>query len=201
MVSGHVVNTTWALRPHRHTRQQHRWFDLDARFLDITDEDFTAHVDWFDLGVGLIIMRQRSPSSDRYGTSRPTRSSRRSTSTSRPLRLGHGFGRFRARGRDGILLRRQGGGLEGMVRVANYAATKAYNLVLAEGLWAELREDGVDVLVSCAGATRTPNYVASAPDGRQRDAEPWRRNSPRRFASTPSPSVPSRPKACKAAWT
>src|SRR4029079_16795604 len=46
----------------------------------------------------------------------------------------------------------------------NYSATKAYNLVLAEGLWAELRADGVDVLVSCAGATRTPNYVASEPE-------------------------------------
>ena len=56
------------------------------------------------------------------------------------------------------------GALQGMVRVANYSATKAYNLVLAEGLWAELRDDGVDVLVSCAGATRTPNYVASEPD-------------------------------------
>ena len=41
---------------------------------------------------------------------------------------------------------------------------QAYNLVLAEGLWAELRDDGVDVLGSCAGATRTPNYAASEPD-------------------------------------
>ena len=47
---------------------------------------------------------------------------------------------------------------------SNYSATKAYNLVLAEGLWAELRDSGVDVLVSCAGATRTPNYVASEPE-------------------------------------
>jgi short-subunit dehydrogenase len=53
--------------------------------------------------------------------------------------------------------------LQGMVRVTNYAATKAYNLVLAEGLWAALRGEGIDVLVSCAGATRTPNYVASEP--------------------------------------
>ena len=35
---------------------------------------------------------------------------------------------------------------------------------MAEGLWAELRDDGVDVLVSCAGATRTPNYLASEPE-------------------------------------
>ena len=82
-----------------------------------------------------------------------------------PLVLAHGFGeRFRTRGRGGIILLSSMGALQGMVRVANYSATKAYNLVLAEGLWAELRDDGVDVLVSCAGATRTPNYVASEPE-------------------------------------
>ena len=82
-----------------------------------------------------------------------------------PLVLSHGFGeRFRARGRGGIILMSSMGALQGMVRVANYSATKAYNMVLAEGLWAELRDDGVDVLVSCAGATRTPNYVASEPE-------------------------------------
>jgi short-subunit dehydrogenase len=82
-----------------------------------------------------------------------------------PLVLAHGFGdRLRARGRGGIILMSSMGALQGMVRVANYSATKAYNLVLAEGLWAELRDGGVDVLVSCAGATRTPNYVASEPE-------------------------------------
>jgi len=82
-----------------------------------------------------------------------------------PLVLAHGFGeRLRARGRGGIILLSSMGALQGMVRVANYSATKAYNLVLGEGLWAELRDEGVDVLVSCAGATRTPNYLASEPD-------------------------------------
>jgi short-subunit dehydrogenase len=52
---------------------------------------------------------------------------------------------------------------QGSPLIANYAATKAYNLVLAEGLWDELRACGVDVLACCAGATTTPNYLASAP--------------------------------------
>ena len=91
-----------------------------------------------------------------------------------PLVLSHGFGeRFRAQRRGGLILLSSMGALQGMMRVANYSATKAYNLVLAEGLWAELREDGVDVLVSCAGATRTPNYVASEPaDGHVPVQEP-----------------------------
>ena len=91
-----------------------------------------------------------------------------------PLVLAHGFGaRLRARGRGGIILLSSMASLQGMVRVTNYAATKAYNLVLAEGLWAELRNEGIDVLVSCAGATRTPNYLASEPaDGNVPVQEP-----------------------------
>ena len=45
--------------------------------------------------------------------------------------------------------------------VANYAATKAYDMVLAEGLWYELRRHGVDVLGCVAGATLTPSYESS----------------------------------------
>jgi short-subunit dehydrogenase len=33
--------------------------------------------------------------------------------------------------------------------------------VLGESLWAELKPKGVDVLVSCAGAIRTPNYQSA----------------------------------------
>jgi hypothetical protein len=55
-------------------------------------------------------------------------------------------------------------GFQGSPWITTYAATRAYNLVLGEGLWEELREWGVDVTVCCAGATRTPGYVASNPD-------------------------------------
>ena len=51
----------------------------------------------------------------------------------------------------------------GSALIANYAATKAYNLVLAEGLWEEMRTRGVDVMACCPSAVTTPNYVASAP--------------------------------------
>ena len=42
-----------------------------------------------------------------------------------------------------------------------YAATKAFNLMLGEALWEELRGSGVDVLVVCPGATRTPGWEQS----------------------------------------
>jgi short-subunit dehydrogenase len=78
--------------------------------------------------------------------------------------LAHGLlGRLAARGRGGLVLLTSLAGLQGTAQVAVYAATKAYVRVLAEGLWAELRPRGVDVLACCAGRVRTPTYEASAP--------------------------------------
>jgi uncharacterized protein len=53
-------------------------------------------------------------------------------------------------------------GNQGTPRLATYAASKAFNTVLAEGLWHELKTNGVDVLVCCAGAVRTPGYGMAA---------------------------------------
>lgn len=81
-----------------------------------------------------------------------------------PMTLVHGLGRrMAARGRGGIILMASMAGLQGSPLIAAYAASKAYNLRLAEGLWEELAGRGVDVLACAAGATRTPNYEASQP--------------------------------------
>ncbi len=69
------------------------------------------------------------------------------------------------RGRGGILLMSSLGGSLGSALIVNYTATKAYNRLLAEGLWDELRGQGVDVLASCPPAVSTPGYLASAPHG------------------------------------
>ncbi len=66
--------------------------------------------------------------------------------------------RLRRRGRGGIVLMSSLTAFFGSPRLATYGATKAFNLALGEALWAELRPDGVDVLVCCAGATRTPGF-------------------------------------------
>lgn len=84
-----------------------------------------------------------------------------------PVSFAHRFGaRLSARGRGGIVLMSSLSATMGSALIANYAATKAYNLVLAEGLWEELREAGVSVLTCAAGAVSTPNYRESAPRGR-----------------------------------
>lgn len=68
------------------------------------------------------------------------------------------------RGRGGILLMSSLSAFQGSAYISTYAATKAFNIVLAEGLWEEWRERGLDVLVCISGAVKTPNYVASEPE-------------------------------------
>jgi uncharacterized protein len=81
-----------------------------------------------------------------------------------PLVLAHHLGGEMARrGRGGMILMTSLAGSQGNPLLASYAASKAFNLVLAEGLWAELAGRGVDVLGCRAGATRTPGYAASLP--------------------------------------
>jgi len=84
-----------------------------------------------------------------------------------PLLLADAFApRLVARGRGGIILVSSLSGFQGQAMVGTYAATKAFDLVLAEGLWDELGAHGVDVLAFCPGATRTPAFVATNPRSR-----------------------------------
>jgi short-subunit dehydrogenase len=96
-----------------------------------------------------------------------------------PLRLSHHFGRLmRERGGGGIILTSSLSAFQGNPMLAHYAATKAYNLILAEGLWDECRRRGVDVIACCPGATLTPGYLAT-------------RSAPPRFAFPPEMSPES----------
>jgi short-subunit dehydrogenase len=81
-----------------------------------------------------------------------------------PVLLGHLLGGAMARrGRGGLLFMASLAGGQGNPWLASYAASKAFEIVLAEGLWAELRERGVDVLACRAGATLTPAFQATRP--------------------------------------
>ncbi|MCC6848580.1 MAG: SDR family NAD(P)-dependent oxidoreductase [Deltaproteobacteria bacterium] len=81
-----------------------------------------------------------------------------------PLLLAHALlPAMVARRRGGIVLMSSMAADFGSAQLAVYAATKAFDLVLAEALWAELREHGVDVLAVQPGSTRTPGWQASQP--------------------------------------
>ncbi|MEZ4292832.1 MAG: SDR family NAD(P)-dependent oxidoreductase [Myxococcota bacterium] len=63
------------------------------------------------------------------------------------------------RGRGCVVLVSSMAALQGIKVFASYGAGKAYGLILGEGLWDELREQGVDALAYVVGATATPHYV------------------------------------------
>ena len=88
-----------------------------------------------------------------------------------PLLLTRYFGkRMTAVRKGGIILMSSMSGLQGTPMVASYAATKAFNLVLAQSLWKEFSFYGVDVISCVAGATLTPNYLATKLPGRSSSA-------------------------------
>jgi short-subunit dehydrogenase len=60
--------------------------------------------------------------------------------------------------RGGIVLMSSLAGVQGSPRLTTYAATKAFNAILAQGLWKELQPHGIDVVGCCAGAISTPGY-------------------------------------------
>ena len=79
-----------------------------------------------------------------------------------PVLMVHKFAqRMRQRKRGGVILMSSMSALAGGAYVAAYAATKAFDMILAEGLWDELRSCSVDVLGLIAGATSTPAMMNS----------------------------------------
>lgn len=71
----------------------------------------------------------------------------------------HHFGsRMVERGRGGIVLVTSGAAWVGGDFLAAYGASKAFDLILGEALWAEFRPHGVDVMSMVLGATDTPAF-------------------------------------------
>jgi uncharacterized protein len=74
-----------------------------------------------------------------------------------PMQLCHHFaGPMVARARGGIVLVSSGAGLAGGQNMVAYCASKAFDTVMAEALWAELHGKGVDVLGLVLSVTDTP---------------------------------------------
>jgi short-subunit dehydrogenase len=82
-----------------------------------------------------------------------------------PLEMVHSFGKeMLAKGKGAIILMASLAGQQGSGFLALYAATKAFNRVLAESLWYEWKESGVDIIACIAGAALTPGYINSHPE-------------------------------------
>jgi len=68
------------------------------------------------------------------------------------------------KGKGAIIIMASLAGFQGSGFLAAYAASKAFNRVLAESLWYEWKDKNVDVIACCAGATSTLNYIKSNPE-------------------------------------
>jgi short-subunit dehydrogenase len=55
-------------------------------------------------------------------------------------------------------------GFQGSGFLAAYSASKAFTRIMAESLWYEWKNRGVDVIACCAGATATPNFIGTRPE-------------------------------------
>jgi short-subunit dehydrogenase len=74
-----------------------------------------------------------------------------------PMQLCHHFAPSMVERRHGgIVLVTSGAALVGARRMVAYGASKAFDLVMGEALWAELHNEGVDVLSLVLGVTDTP---------------------------------------------
>jgi short-subunit dehydrogenase len=67
-----------------------------------------------------------------------------------------------ARHRGGLIVMSSASGMQGNPLLSTYAASKAFGAVLAEGLWWELRGNGVDVTTCVAGAVSTPGLTRAS---------------------------------------
>jgi len=81
-----------------------------------------------------------------------------------PTALAEHFGaRMRDRGRGAIAIVSSLAALQGARYLTIYAASKAYELILAEGLWEEFGDFGVDALAYVVGATVSTSWYGAAP--------------------------------------
>ena len=147
--------------------------DARAVAVDLGEEDAIARVlaEVSDLDVGLVVYVAAVSLVGAFETHAAADKARALAVNCRgPLATCDAFlPRLRARGRGGLILMSSASGHQGTGWVATYAATKAFNTVLAEGLWWEYRPHGVDVLAVEAGRTETPTYRGQGP----RDTATW----------------------------
>ena len=146
--------------------------------LDLAQPDAAATLDQrtADIDVGLLVYNAaRSPVGPFLDLSLDEHAAELAVNVRAPMELVWRFGRrFSARGRGGVILMSSMSANQGSALVSNYAATKAYTLTLAEGLWEEWRARGVDVLAvqpaiiaspgsgQTGATTQTPEAVARA---------------------------------------
>lgn len=136
-------------------------YGIDTRCveLDVSATDLAAHAEKLahDHEIGIVVNNAGISTVEPFFDTDLTDHLRvLETNCRGTLVLTHTLGRAMvARGRGAILIVSSVSALTGTPGVSHYAATKAYGLGLAAGLWGELERSGIDVLALCPGLVRT----------------------------------------------
>ena len=145
-----------------------RSYGVDARCVvaDLTSEAMMGEIRQAtdDIEVGLLVYNAGAAHGAVHFLDRPAEAAigMISLNCRGPVLLSHHFGkRMRERGRGGIMLLSSMAAMSGGSYIAVYNATKSFDMVLAEGLWHELKPAGVDAMCLVVGATLTPSMLAS----------------------------------------
>jgi uncharacterized protein len=129
---------------------------------DLADPDIAAIVESAvaDLDIGLFVYNAAVAPAGRFlDVDRDVQLLSVTVNCATPVTLCHLLGRrMVARGRGGIGLVSSNAATQGAVNFATYNAGKGFQWILAESLWAELADTGVDVTTILVGATASPNY-------------------------------------------
>jgi len=171
-IAGHGVNLVMVARPDdgldeaaARTRAD---FDVEVRAfeVDLIADDMLDHLaaGTADLDVGLVACVAGGTDSVGRFLDHPADRAERLVRLNclGPIRVCHHFGtHLRDRGRGGIILISSLAGVAGTDGTVAYSAAKAFDLVLAQGLWAELHPHGVDVTGLVLGNVKTPTLLAS----------------------------------------
>lgn len=148
--------------------------DVATSILDLTDPDIAARAGEIIAGdsFGLVIYNAGATHGAGLFLDRPLKGALDLVALNcvGPVAFAHHALRpMRERGRGGLILLSSMSGLAGAGYVATYAASKSFDIILAEGLHWEMARSGVDVLCAVATLTDTPAMVRS---GMLLDANP-----------------------------
>ena len=145
---------------HRHGVQ------VETHSIDLTAHDLESRIDKIidEREIGFLVYNAGATHAAHLFHDEPVENSLRLVRLNcvGPMLLSHRLGgAMKARGRGGMVLLSSMAGMVGGAYIAAYAATKAFDIVFASSLWAEMKGFGVDILGLVAGATRTPAAEAA----------------------------------------
>ncbi len=126
---------------------------------DLSQDDFLEHVRQHtaDLELGLLVNNAGFTTNDNFlDNDLEAEVAMLHVNARAPLVLSHHFGSLmKDRSKGGIIFISSTLGFSGVPSWSNYAATKAFDHILAEGIARELKRHGVSVLAVAPGPTRT----------------------------------------------